>query len=145
MSQWQPIETASKDGTRVLVYNPSDRWVVTAWHDEKGWTACDSMGGRRINPTHWMPLPAPPEAAMITDEHRAKAREILSQHVLTLSQEQRLSHAIAQALAEQQEKDAKIAEKSGLYLDGTEYIRGRVYGDDIAAAIRSGGGNGSAP
>jgi len=62
---WQPIETAPNDGTRVIVwhehftapcsaryYSPSSEWMMY-------------YGGSSFKrqPTHWMPLPAPPGAA----------------------------------------------------------------------------------
>jgi hypothetical protein len=56
--EWQPIETAPKDGTRFLY----------AWRDpEDGeWTIAVGFWSRPsdddVGPiTHWMPLPAPPE------------------------------------------------------------------------------------
>jgi hypothetical protein len=73
--QWQPIETAPKDGTLVLLYciwykninvdyaylgdifvggysndKCYDRWLVY-WDDQE----------TKITPTHWMPLPKPPK------------------------------------------------------------------------------------
>ncbi len=80
MSEWQPIETAPKDGTDVLVYFGTMgvrqvSWCAPHWaeHDEKDyWSWCVddnkhspyalrgySDTGPRA-PTHWMPLPAPP-------------------------------------------------------------------------------------
>ena len=72
--EWQPIETAPKDGTPVLVLfakDPNDAddedWIlVVEWHDMGSelafpWRAPD--GGTGYNPeraTHWMPLPNPP-------------------------------------------------------------------------------------
>lgn len=68
---WQPIETAPKDGTRILfalpyvwcgywrcerpVGMPDYRWDET-WI---GWTR-EAFEDRPLNPTHWMPLPDPP-------------------------------------------------------------------------------------
>ena len=65
---WQPIETAPKDGTKVLLVNRRGNMAVGLWQGQelyKGWWL---MGGNRPNlffnaphgPTHWMPLPAPP-------------------------------------------------------------------------------------
>jgi len=54
---WQPIETAPKDGTPVLVADGS--WVgVLAWDRyANGWVN-DEMDS--ASPTHWRPLPKPP-------------------------------------------------------------------------------------
>lgn len=53
--QWQPIETAPRDGTEILGYREGlGTWIVNWDPDEQdfspGWT-----------PTHWMPLPEPPD------------------------------------------------------------------------------------
>ena len=65
---WQPIETAPTDKTWVIGYDAKDGEVGTIIFDLTGdvddedvhyeWT--DGM--RTLNPTHWMPLPEPPEA-----------------------------------------------------------------------------------
>ena len=76
MSDWQPISTAPKDGTRILLYRPgSYPWaaVVAGEFDLQAhygkprpyWTHDrERMAGvqeaRNKPPTHWMPLPAPP-------------------------------------------------------------------------------------
>jgi Protein of unknown function (DUF551) len=74
MSDWQPIETAPKDGTSILVYgrpNDIDGLVYfrgpsthsAAW-DEIDDAFCLTGGtwtGPFIEPTHWMPLPEPPQ------------------------------------------------------------------------------------
>lgn len=62
MAEWQPIETAPTDGTPIWAVQGSRQFVawwdyhpaddVEFWRDE-----ADS----EPQPTHWMPLPAPPE------------------------------------------------------------------------------------
>jgi hypothetical protein len=78
---WEPIETAPKDGSEILVFWMADfshvggpltpTCQVVAWMG-KGEEACwvDPLGGseeglRPISgePTHWMPLPDPPTEA----------------------------------------------------------------------------------
>lgn len=59
---WEPIETAPKDGTLVLLFCPSqftgDYQIVGLW--ERGnWRDPDEC--QPIEATHWMPLPMPPE------------------------------------------------------------------------------------
>jgi hypothetical protein len=55
--EWQPIETAPKDGTVIIVYAP-DFFQTAAWAGN-GWTnAANSWLG---DVTHWMPLPEPPK------------------------------------------------------------------------------------
>lgn len=63
---WQPIETAPKDGTHILLLGvlKHDR-VTIGFYDDDGssWWAYFHprlpMGGD-LNPTHWQPLPSPP-------------------------------------------------------------------------------------
>ena len=62
--QWRPIETAPKDGTRILVIDTNQsvhyvRWTLFSnlWQDVHGDVWRDSF----IELTHWMPLPQPPE------------------------------------------------------------------------------------
>lgn len=63
---WRPIETAPKDGTWFLAYWPvqtfEDRIQTTRWlhGDCRFVDASDFMD--HIQPTHWQPLPTPPEA-----------------------------------------------------------------------------------
>ena len=67
--EWQPIETAPKDGTDVLVWDGEVRtlshWGKSAHVPLYGWLAlvfadpCD-LNLLRDQPTHWMPLPEPP-------------------------------------------------------------------------------------
>jgi len=62
MSDWQPIETAPKDGTEILVY---DVWqkkgelFIVGWHfRDNSWRTVP--GEWRKEPTHWIRLPPPP-------------------------------------------------------------------------------------
>lgn len=57
VDRWQPIESAPKDGTRVLVWD-GEEWLAR-WQAYNGgyWDADEYISE---NPTHWMPLPAPP-------------------------------------------------------------------------------------
>lgn len=84
-SAWQPIETAPKDGTRILVYGTyqwenyyerqeegiicAEWYKITGANDNGSWNAistnpyCDF-----VQPTHWMPLPTPPEKSGMSIE-----------------------------------------------------------------------------
>lgn len=56
---WQPIETAPRDGTLVLVYREGII-DMAVWSDHFAcWITCASNQGEKR--THWMPLPEPPE------------------------------------------------------------------------------------
>lgn len=57
---WLAIDTAPKDGTHILV-RAGDESRVLYWR-KKAWR-CPFWGpGPFKEPTHWMPLPAPPES-----------------------------------------------------------------------------------
>lgn len=78
--EWQPIETAPKDGTSVLIHNAiapglpggvsQECWAgntcVAAWWASSGngkWICyMDAVEDPQAHfePTHWMPLPSPP-------------------------------------------------------------------------------------
>ena len=78
MSDWQPIETAPKDGTQIVlaIFFSTDNIELTepgyqcgAWRDGKfqveigfALAGVASLGVSFECPwTHWMPLPTPPE------------------------------------------------------------------------------------
>ena len=66
MSEWQPIETAPKDGSEVWAFNDEqgrmkwisgDGYALWVWADA---LLCD-VDPSPESPTHWMPLPEPPK------------------------------------------------------------------------------------
>ena len=76
LGAWLPIETAPKDGTRIMVFCPwvgvcgPANWDV-CWFAKKPrpfWThwgerIWGTSREREDQPTHWMPLPDPPQSA----------------------------------------------------------------------------------
>lgn len=76
MSDWRPIETAPRDGTRVLVSFGARGVHAVAWEEPAHsgfeiWCVDDGKHGPYAlrgyldagptAPTHWMPLPPPPQ------------------------------------------------------------------------------------
>lgn len=65
--EWQPIETAPRDGTPILAWNGGV--FVVYWESDPGswWVydpPCDERAVWNVKqPTHWMPLPPPPLGA----------------------------------------------------------------------------------
>ena len=64
--QWQPIETAPKDGTVIILFDGKSVWAGR-WigHSYYPWVAIDNhiygpRGLKAKDVTHWMPLPPPP-------------------------------------------------------------------------------------
>lgn len=62
---WQGIESAPKDWSEVILFDAEYDLQVTS-----GYYSCEDGGddawvtsscNNKITPTHWMPLPAPPE------------------------------------------------------------------------------------
>jgi hypothetical protein len=58
---WQPIETAPKDGTLIDLWTPAGRLTDYGWglDGAECWTHPDGYVAD-AQPTHWMPLPPPP-------------------------------------------------------------------------------------
>ena len=67
MSQWQPIDTAPKDGTHILAYQPGpfDCCTVIHWYGGAWSVVVVSYYDVEWAPTHWMPLPPPPVVAAL--------------------------------------------------------------------------------
>ena len=66
MSEWQPIETAPKNGTLILAYetNTDDEYLsgcmLAWWNPRQCFWEIDG-GGFGGELTHWQPLPEPPK------------------------------------------------------------------------------------
>ena len=75
---WRPIESAPKDGTRIMLWNGDDEPVFAHWDTSLEWgkgskpindwvsdwltvSGYDAGAERVYNPTHWQPLPQPPQ------------------------------------------------------------------------------------
>ena len=61
--EWQPIETAPKDGTRFIAWGPNLAVAECEWreawaHYDAGWYRSNQHPV--VEPTHWQPLPSPP-------------------------------------------------------------------------------------
>jgi len=67
MSQWQPIETAPKDGQYFLAYAPGcGRLLMRCWSEQSSETfALEGPSWKNPEPTHWMPLPPAPEVSHV--------------------------------------------------------------------------------
>jgi hypothetical protein len=72
--EWQPIETAPKDGAPILAssHGPWHDWHSAGLHptsvrwrvyhpNQKGKECWRDQRGNPVSPTHWMPLPPPPK------------------------------------------------------------------------------------
>lgn len=58
MGEWQPIETAPRDGTLVLCWLNIGGHALVYRH-RSAWRT--GPIGEAVKPTHWQPLPAPPK------------------------------------------------------------------------------------
>ena len=64
--QWQPIETAPTDGARILLCGKGGKIADGYYGQPDGFANPKQFVWPYIhaNPTHWMPLPTPPIAAL---------------------------------------------------------------------------------
>lgn len=60
MSEWQPIETAPKDGRVVLVFDDAFEEPIFSLHTFESVISDFGQFSNSYDPTHWMPLPDPP-------------------------------------------------------------------------------------
>ena len=68
MANWEPIESAPRDGRQILTWR-GDSYVVHvqggSWYQTSFWSThrqCFVGWPKESEPTHWMPLPDPPIA-----------------------------------------------------------------------------------
>lgn len=78
---WQPIETAPTDGSEVWAFNGEQarmKFVSAEWYALWIWAneVIAAAEPHPIQPTHWMPLPAPPGGRMNADT-KTKLQELL--------------------------------------------------------------------
>jgi hypothetical protein len=69
MDDWQPINTAPRDGRTILAYLPAHAGLPTRqdvvavfWDAACGWATAYSGACLDAEPTYWMRLPDPPAA-----------------------------------------------------------------------------------
>lgn len=60
MSEWRAIDSAPRDGTRILAVQPSGYITCMQFCSEGYWRSRVDQT-HHWTPTHWMPLPSPPE------------------------------------------------------------------------------------
>lgn len=63
-SDWRSMETAPKDGTKILLWIGRSVLGAWSWSDdsESGcWRHWESMEYKSVSPTYWQPLPSSPE------------------------------------------------------------------------------------
>jgi hypothetical protein len=65
VAEWMPIDSAPRDGGDFLAYSASRKECGVAYFivtfTEFPSLICNNSYGESFNPTHWMPLPEPPE------------------------------------------------------------------------------------
>ncbi|MGO8242971.1 hypothetical protein [Rhizobium johnstonii] len=76
MSEWFPISTAAKDGTYIILARFDEETVEVVGGDwnlwpKKGQEGLHGFNAWISNPTHWMPIPAPP----ITNPHASESSQ----------------------------------------------------------------------
>jgi hypothetical protein len=73
MTEWQPMDTAPKDGTEILLYGRCERdgQFFAADCNVGWWEETEDMWTTRelpIDPSHWMPLPARPASRSLKQQ-----------------------------------------------------------------------------
>jgi hypothetical protein len=76
-ADWMPIDTAPRDGTRIMLYTPPSYVCLAVWRDKAAFARNETGSGWEVwnndddswysfslepeEPTHWMPIPTPPQ------------------------------------------------------------------------------------
>jgi len=78
-AKWQPISTAPKDGTKILIFEAQEgaeeTVKVSCWRNDTiptGWTESEHA------PRLWLPLPLPPDSAKPASKPMAAGMELES-------------------------------------------------------------------
>jgi hypothetical protein len=65
---WRPIETAPKDGTFILAWFEEAQQHLLLWWFANHWRFKGNDTIPLMDPTHWMPLPEPPDVSRETQD-----------------------------------------------------------------------------
>ncbi len=57
---WKPIETAPRNGDIMVMHCAKHGTIFIGWRDDDHWQGQNDFHCA-AEPTHWLPLPAPPE------------------------------------------------------------------------------------
>lgn len=73
---WKPIDTAERSAVRILMFEPTYKTsakgvFVGFWDQSRGWVA--DPGRYKKQPTHWQPLPEPPDSSHIASRIRGES------------------------------------------------------------------------
>jgi len=73
---WQPIDTAPKDGFHLLLFRPDIQFVGYWGGPNSGWRInAPGLPAMWPLPTHWMPLPKSPHNTPLNGDHGQRAEK----------------------------------------------------------------------
>lgn len=71
VSPWRDIESAPKDGEKILISNANWPTKVRVGYWSEDFREWRDYGAIFLQPTHWMPLPAGPVKSVMTEKEEA--------------------------------------------------------------------------